>query len=434
MGNLVAVIGRPNVGKSTLFNRLTQTRQAIVDDESGVTRDRHYGRVDWNGREFSIVDTGGLVAGSEDVFEKEIARQVHIAIEEADILLFVVDVTVGITDLDQEVAQIVRRSEKPVIVAVNKVDNAQLQYEATEFYALGVEEYYNISSINGSGTGDLLDKIVSSLNPDKDDEEDSLPRLSIVGRPNVGKSSITNAFLDDERNIVTDISGTTRDSIETEFNKFGFQFKLIDTAGLRKRNRVDEDIEFYSTMRSIRAIEMSDVCLLVIDAERGVEAQELNILRVILKNSKGLVVLVNKWDLVEKDTNTVKNYTEEIKRRFAPFTDFPVIFTSAVTKQRILKALEEAIRVYHNKSTRISTSKLNNIMLEHIEAVPPPSYKGKYIRIKYVTQLPSRKMAFAFYCNLPQYIKDSYKRFLENKLREHFDLEGVPFEVYFRKK
>jgi GTP-binding protein len=434
MGNLVAIIGRPNVGKSTLFNRLTQTRQAIVNEESGVTRDRHYGKCEWNGREFSVVDTGGLISGSEDIFEKEIARQVHIAIEESDLLIFVVDVMNGVTDLDQEVARIVRKTKKPFLLVVNKVDNHELFYSSSEFYSLGFEQMYCISSINGSGTGELLDAVVESLNPEKDREEDELPRLSIVGRPNVGKSSITNAFLDDERNIVTDISGTTRDSIESKFNKFGFEFKLVDTAGLRKRNRVDDDVEFYSTMRSIRAIEMSDVCLLVIDAERGVEQQELNILRVILKNSKGLVVLVNKWDKVEKETNTVKEITEEIKKRFAPFTDFPVIFTSAITKQRILKALEEAIRVYHNKSTRISTSKLNSVMLDCIEAYSPPSYKGKYIKIKYVTQLPSRKMAFAFYCNLPQYIKDPYKRYLENKLREYFDLEGVPFEIYFRKK
>lgn len=434
MGNLVAIIGRPNVGKSTLFNRLTQTRQAIVNEESGVTRDRHYGKAEWNGREFSVVDTGGLISGSDDVFEKEIARQVHIAIEESDLLIFVVDVLNGITDLDQEVAKIVRKCNKPYLLAVNKVDNNELQFAATEFYSLGVEQYYNISSINGSGTGELLDALVEKLNPEEEIEEDEIPRLAIVGRPNVGKSSITNAFLDDNRNIVTDISGTTRDSIETNFNKFGFDFKLIDTAGLRKRNRVDDDVEFYSTMRTIRAIEMSDVCLMVVDAERGVEAQELNILRVVLKNAKGLVVLVNKWDLIEKETNTAKEFEEKIKKRFAPFTDFPVIFTSALTKQRILKALEEGIRVYHNKSHRISTSKLNSLMLEYIEETPPPSYKGKYIKIKYVTQLPSKKMAFAFYCNLPQYIKDSYKRFLENKLRENFDLEGVPFEIYFRKK
>jgi GTP-binding protein len=437
MGNVVAIAGRPNVGKSTLFNRLTQTRQAIVNEEAGTTRDRHYGKVEWCGREFSLIDTGGWVVRSEDVFEEEINKQVQIAIEEADVILFVVDVLTGLTDLDDSVANILRRTSKPVLVVANKADTYDLHASAAEFYGLGLGDPYCVSAVNGSYTGDLLDKIVSLLPKTKtEDADDDLPRIAVVGRPNAGKSSLLNAFTGEERHIVTDIAGTTRDAIHTKYNKFGLNFYLIDTAGIRKKNKVNEDLEYYSVIRSIRAIESADVCLLMVDATRGIEAQDLNIFSIIQKNRKGLVVCVNKWDLVEdKSQQSVNSYTRAIRERFAPFTDFPVLFISALTKQRILKALECAKDVYHNRRKRISTAQLNEIMLPLIVQTPPPAWKGKYIKIKYITQLPAGSIpSFVFFCNLPQWIKEPYKRFLENKIRENWDFCGTPINIFIREK
>ncbi len=435
MSNIAAIVGRPNVGKSTLFNRLIQERQAIIHESSGVTRDRHYGRSEWNGVEFSLIDTGGYVKGSDDVFEGEIRKQVDIAINEADIIIFVVDVLTGITDLDLVVARILRKIDKPIFLAVNKVDNTALQYDANTFYKLGLSELYPISSINGSGTGDLLDVLVKAF-PQKEEfiEESELPRFAVVGRPNAGKSSLINALIGEERNIVTPVSGTTRDSINTHYNKFGHDFTLVDTAGIRKKAKVSEDVEFYSVMRAIRAIENSDVCLLMIDAQRGVEAQDLSIYNLIQKNSKGVVVLMNKWDLAEKETNTIKQIEEQIREKLAPFKDVPIIFTSALTKQRIFKALEAAVEVFNNRKLRIATPELNKVMQKEIEKFSPPSQKGKLIKIKFVTQLPTHAPTFAFFCSHPKLIKDSYKRYLENKLREHYNFTGVPLKLFFRDK
>ncbi|HOE38428.1 MAG TPA: ribosome biogenesis GTPase Der [Bacteroidales bacterium] len=434
MGNIVAIVGRPNVGKSTLFNRLIERREAIVDDVSGVTRDRLYGHCEWNGRTFSVIDTGGYVKDSEDIFEKEIARQVVIAIEEADVIIFMVDVLAGLTDLDSSVADLLRKSEKPVFVTANKVDIHERILDAYEFYNLGLGEIYSISAINGSGTGDLLDEIVKVLPEDKNAEEEDLPRITIVGRPNVGKSSLTNVLIGEERNIVTDIAGTTRDAINTRYNKFGFDFMLVDTAGVRKKSKVNEDLEFYSVMRAIRAIENSDVCLLMIDASLGFEAQDQNILNLIRKNKKGIVILVNKWDLIDKTTNTLKEYQKSIMKKIAPFNDIPILFISALTKQRVHKVIETAMAVYENRTQRIPTARLNEVMLQAIEDYNPPSVKGKYIKIKYVTQLPTPTPVFAFFANLPQYIKEPYKRYLENKLRENFNFTGVPIVLVFRNK
>lgn len=437
MRNIVAIVGRPNVGKSTLFNRLTESRDAIVQETSGVTRDRHYGIGEWNGMEFSVVDTGGYVVGSEDVFEGEIAKQVMLAIEESNLILFVVDVTTGITDLDEAVADILRRTKKKVILVANKVDNNDRQYLGAEFYALGLGDVYNMSAINGAGTGELLDVVVANLDKtaDENDEFEGLPKFAIVGKPNVGKSSLLNALVGIERNIVTPISGTTRDAINTRYNQYGFDFVLVDTAGIRKKKKVHEDIEYYSVLRSVRAIENSDVCIFMIDATEGLQKQDLNIFYVIEKNHKGVVVLVNKWDLVEdKDTNTVKEYEEKIREQLAPYRDVPIIFTSTVTKQRVHKALEEAVHVYENRTRKIPTSKLNELMQEVIENYPPPAHKGKFVKIKYIQQLPTHAPAFAFFCNLPQYVKEPYKRFLENKLREHYDFGGVPIRIFMRKK
>jgi GTP-binding protein len=433
MPNMIAIVGRPNVGKSTLFNRLTQKRQAIVDSVSGVTRDRHYGKSEWNGIEFSVIDTGGYDDTSEDVFDVEIRKQVVLAIEEADVILFVVDVETGITDLDQHVADLLRQSEKKVMVVVNKVDNGQRQLDAYEFYNLGLGDYYCISSINGSGTGDLLDEAVKELSAEEE-EDRGLPKITIAGRPNVGKSTLTNALLGRDRNIVTDVAGTTRDTISEIYNQFGFEFELIDTAGLRKKGKVHENLEFYSVMRSIRAIESSDVVLVMVDAERGFESQDLNIFHLAEKNRKGVVVLVNKWDAVEKETNSTRDFEKAIRERTAPFTDYPIIFVSALTKQRIFKAVETAMEVYERRKTRISTSKLNNYFLDLCKDTPPPATKGKYVKIKYVTQLPTATPQFAFFANLPQYVKEPYKRFLENRLREKFDFTGVPVSIYMRKK
>ena len=435
MSNIAAIVGRPNVGKSTLFNRLIQERQAIIHESSGVTRDRHYGRSEWNGVEFSLIDTGGYVKGSDDVFEGEIRKQVDIAINEADIIIFVVDVLTGITDLDLVVARILRKINKPIFLAVNKVDNTALQYDANTFYKLGLSELYPISSINGSGTGDLLDVLVKAF-PQKEEfiEESELPRFAVVGRPNAGKSSLINALIGEERNIVTPVSGTTRDSINTHYNKFGHDFTLVDTAGIRKKAKVSEDVEFYSVMRAIRAIENSDVCLLMIDAQRGVEAQDLSIYNLIQKNSKGVVVLMNKWDLAEKETNTIKQIEEQIREKLAPFKDVPIIFTSALTKQRIFKALEAAVEVFNNRKLRIATPELNKVMQKEIEKFSPPSQKGKMIKIKFITQLPTHAPTFAFFCSHPKLIKDSYKRYLENKLREHYNFTGVPLKLFFRDK
>jgi GTPase len=435
MANIVAIVGRPNVGKSTLFNRLTQSRKAIVDEVSGVTRDRHYGKTDWNGKEFSIIDTGGYVTGSDDVFEEEIRKQVLLAIEESDLILFLVDVTSSITHSDELIAGILRKTPKKTLLVVNKVDNSDRYFESNEFYKLGLGDIFPISSINGSGTGELLDSIIKALPKPADIiEETDLPKFAIVGRPNVGKSSLVNVLLGEERNIVTPVAGTTRDSIYTRYNKFNLDFYLIDTAGLRKKTKVTEDIEFYSVMRSIRAIENSDVCLLMLDATQGVESQDLNILKLAIRNKKGVVVLVNKWDLVEKDNKSTDLYLKELKSRTAPFEDYPVVFTSALNKQRIHKVLEEAMSVFKNRKQKISTSELNKVMLEVVQAFHPPVSKGKYISIKYVTQLPVPTPAFAFFCNLPQYIKDPYKRYLENRMREHFNFTGVPIEIFFRKK
>ena len=437
MGNLVAIVGRPNVGKSTLFNRLTQSRHAIVNEEAGTTRDRQYGKSDWLGREFSVVDTGGWVVNSDDVFEEEIRKQVLLAVEEADVILFVVDVMNGVTDLDMQVATILRRANKPVILVANKTDNHDLQYNAPEFYKLGLGDPQCISAISGSGTGDLMDMIVGEFKKESEEiVEDDIPRFAVVGRPNAGKSSIVNAFIGEERNIVTEIAGTTRDSIYTRYNKFGFDFYLVDTAGIRKKNKVNEDLEYYSVIRSIRAIENSDVCILMLDATRGVEAQDLNIFSLIQKNQKGLVVVVNKWDLVQdKTTKVMKTFETTIRERFAPFVDFPIVFSSALTKQRILKVLEEARQVYDNRTIKIPTARLNEEMLPLIEAYPPPSNKGKYIKIKYVTQIPNTKVpSFVFFANLPQYIKEPYKRFLENKIRSKWNLTGTPINIFIRQK
>ena len=434
MGNIVAIVGRPNVGKSTLFNRLTESKEAIVDEISGVTRDRHYGWSEWNGREFSIIDTGGYVTNSEDIFEEEIRKQVLLAIDEANLILFVVDVLSGITDLDEAVAGMLRKIDKPVMLAVNKVDNNERRYDANVFYKLGLGEINPISSINGSGTGDLLDVLVEHFTKDKDREEEGVPRFAIVGRPNVGKSTLINTLIGEERNIVTPIAGTTRDSILTRYSKFNHDFFLIDTAGLRKKGKVSEDLEFYSVLRSIRAIETADVCMLLIDAERGIEGQDVNILHLIIRNRKGVVLLVNKWDLVEKDTNTLKGFEKIIREKCAPFQDFPIIFISAINKQRVFRVLETAMEVFQNRIQKIQTSALNKYMLEAIEQHPPPAHKGKYIRIKYVTQLPTHAPSFAFYANLPQYIREPYKRYLENRMREKFKLTGVPIQIFFREK
>lgn len=434
MGNIVAIVGRPNVGKSTFFNRLTESRQAIVDEVSGVTRDRHYGFVTWNGRNFTVIDTGGYVTHSDDVFEDEIRKQVHLAIDEADIILFLVDVVNGITDLDESIARMLRKVSKPVMLVVNKVDNSARGLEANVFYGLGFNEINPVSSINGSGTGDLLDRLVVQLKKEDKETEDDLPRIAVVGRPNVGKSSLINALIGIDRNIVTPISGTTRDSINTRYKKYNHDFYLVDTAGLRKKAKVKEDLEFYSVMRSIRAIENTDVCMLLLDATIGMEGQDVNIFRLIERSKKGIVILVNKWDLVEKETTTLKEFEKQVRKRIEPFTDVPVIFTSALTKQRIHKALDETISVYENCKRRIPTSALNEVMQEAIKAQHPPAIKGKYIRIKYVTQLPTKTPSFAFYCNLPQYVREPYKRYLENKIREHFDFRGVPIQIYMRKK
>lgn len=435
--SLVAIVGRPNVGKSTLFNRLVGMRQAIVDDVSGVTRDRHYGRCEWCGREFSVVDTGGYTTNSEDVFESAIRRQVEIAIEEADVVLFMVEAAVGITDYDAGIAEVLRRSRKPVVLCVNKVDSGEKMFDAYQFYSLGLGELYSISAANGSGTGDLLDEIIKVLPEEKEESEDphsSLPRIAIVGKPNVGKSSITNALLGEERNIVTPVAGTTRDSIATYYNKFGHEFMLVDTAGIRRKSKVHEDLEFYSVMRSIRAIENSDICIMMIDATSGMEAQDMNIFNLIRKNRKGCVLVVNKWDLFEKGNNTLKEYERALKSRIAPFDDVPVIFTSVPKMQRIQNVLDAVAEVYENYTRKITTARLNDALLPVIEETPPPAWKGKYVKIKYITQLPTRFPSFAFFCNLPQYVKDPYKRFLENKLRENFDFKGCPVEIFCRQK
>lgn len=434
--SLLAIVGRPNVGKSTLFNRLVGMRQAIVDDEAGVTRDRHYGRCEWCGKEFSVVDTGGYTTGSDDIFESAIREQVCIAIEEADAVLFMVEAATGITDYDNAIADILRRCDKPVVLCVNKVDSGEKMYDAYEFYSLGLGEIYSISAANGSGTGDLLDEIVRIL-PTEEEVEDpykDLPRITIVGKPNVGKSSMTNALLGSERNIVTPIAGTTRDSIETHYNKFGHEFMLVDTAGIRRKSKVHEDLEFFSVMRSIRAIEHSDVCVLMIDATTGMEAQDMNIFNLILRNRKGCVVVVNKWDLFEKDSNTMRDYENTLRARLSPFSDVPIIFTCVPKKQRIQDVLNAVQTVCDNYSNKISTARLNDTLLPILEETPPPATKGKYVKIKYVTQLPTRFPAFAFFCNLPQYVKEPYKRFLENQLREHFPLTGCPVQIYLRKK
>ena len=433
MSNIIAIVGRPNVGKSTLFNRLTESRKAIVDDFSGVTRDRHYGVAEWTDKHFTVIDTGGYVANSEDVFEAAIREQVVIAIEEATVLLFMVDVTTGITDLDDEIAQLLRRSKKPVYIVVNKVDNNALQNDAAVFYGFGLGEIYPISSMTGSGTGDLLDDVITNFE-DVVEEENALPKLTIVGRPNVGKSSLINALMGKDRNIVTPIAGTTRDSIHIHYNQFGHEFMFIDTAGLRKKTKVKENIEFYSVMRTIKALEEADVVILMLDAVEGLESQDVNIFHLAEKNKKGIVILVNKWDLIEKNNQTVKQFEDQIRQKLQPFTDIPIIFTSVVNKQRIFQAVETALEVFKNRSKKIPTSKLNDVMLPIIENYPPPSQKGKYIKIKYITQINASSPMFAFFCNLPQYIKEPYKRFVENKLREHFDFKGVPIQIYFRQK
>lgn len=434
MGNIVAIVGRPNVGKSTLFNRLTDSREAIVDEMSGVTRDRNYGSATWNGVTFSVIDTGGYVQNSEDVFEEEINKQVKLAIDEADLIIFMVDVTTGVHDLDTAVADLLRRTGKKTILAVNKVDNNERLHDAAEFYSLGLGDYFPLSSANGSGTGDLLDFVVKNLPPQPGEQLPDLPRIAIVGRPNVGKSSLVNSLLGEERNIVTPVAGTTRDSIYTRYNKFSHDFMLVDTAGLRRKAKVSEDIEFYSVMRAIRTIENSDICLLLIDATRGMESQDLNILSLILKNNKGLIILVNKWDLIEKETNTAKLIEKDIRSKTAPFTDYPILFISATNKQRIHKILETIDRVNENRQRKISTSELNETLLTLVRDNPPPSTKGKYVKIKYVTQLPVYTPSFAFFCNLPQYVKDPYKRYIENRLREKYDFSGVPVRIFFRKK
>ena len=433
--SLVAIVGRPNVGKSTLFNRLVGNRQAIVDATAGTTRDRHYGKTDWNGREFSIIDTGGFSVNSDDVFEDEIRRQVMLAIEEADVILFMVEVGTGITDLDMMMAEVLRRAKKRTILVCNKVDNYELIYSSNDFYSLGLGDPYCISSMSGSGTGDLMDEILRHLPEDCEaEEQEELPRITIVGRPNVGKSSMTNALLGQERNIVTNIAGTTRDSIHTRYNKYGMDFYLVDTAGMRKKGKTMEDLEFYSVMRSIRAIEASDVCVLMLDAQQGLESQDLNIHNLIVRNRKGCVIVVNKWDLIEKGNNTMKEWREALEKRLSPFNDIPIIFTSVLNKQRILDVLQTAIRVYQSRKRRISTSEFNDFVLPIIEETPPPTVKGKYIRIKYAMQLPTPTPQFVFFCNLPQYIRENYRRFLENNIRQHWDFSGVPIQIYFRQK
>lgn len=433
MSNIVAIVGRPNVGKSTFYNRMIGEREAIVDDESGVTRDRMYGQVDWNGKNFTLVDTGGFVKGSDDVFEAAIRSQVRIAIDEAQVILFLVDTTTGATDLDLEVAKLLRRTDKPVMLVVNKVDNTERMYEANEFWSLGFEETYFISSLTGSGTGDLLDALtekIENVNP----EESDIPKIAVLGRPNVGKSSFTNALLGEERHIVTDIAGTTRDSIHTKYNKFGKEFLIIDTAGIRKKAKVHEDLEFYSVMRAIRALDEADVIVLMIDATKNVESQDMKILRLAQKRNKGLVILINKWDLMEKETNTARDYEKEVRMRISPFKDVPILFVSALEKQRIFQAVEAALQVYENRTRKIRTSDLNDVLLPIIEKTSAPQHRGKYIKIKYITQLPTYFPAFAFFCNHPKHVKDSYKQFLENQLRENFDFTGVPVGIFFRQK
>ena len=432
--SIVAIVGRPNVGKSTLFNRMIQRREAIVDAVSGVTRDRHYGKSDWNGKSFSLIDTGGYVVGSDDIFEAEIDKQVKLAIEEADAIIFMVDVEHCITGMYQEVADLLRKSNKPYFLAVNKVDSAKREQDAVEFYGLGVERFFTISSINGSGTGDLLDEVVLVLPEEEEKEESDLPRFAVVGRPNAGKSSFINALIDQERFVVTDIAGTTRDSMDTRYNRFGFEFNLVDTAGIRKKSRVKEDLEFYSVMRSVRAIEHCDVVLLLLDATRGFDGQVQNIFWLAQRNNKGIVILVNKWDLVEKDHKTTNELEQYIKSQCEPFVDVPIVFISALSKQRIFKAIETAVQVYENRTKKVKTSVLNDTMLPIILATPPPAIKGKYVKIKFCTQLPTPYPSFAFFANLPQYVKEPYKRFLENQLRSHFDFNGVPITVYLRKK
>lgn len=434
MSGIVAIVGRPNVGKSTVFNRLTESRDAIVDEVSGVTRDRHYGKCTWNGREFNVIDTGGYITNTDDVFEEEICKQVLVAIEEADAILFLVDVTTGVTMPDVTVANILKKVKKPVILGVNKVDNSQLAYDAPEFYNLGLGDYFCISSINGAGTGELLDSLVKVLPEEKTDDDDDIPKFALVGRPNVGKSSMINALTGSERNIVTPVAGTTRDAIETRYSKFGFDFKFVDTAGLRKKGKVTDDLEFYSALRTIRAIEKADVCILMIDAQSNLEAQDMNIFHQIEKNGKGVVLVVNKWDLVEKETNTAREYEKVLREKLAPFNDIPIIFTSVQNKQRIHKVLELALEVFQNRTRRIPTSKLNDFMLEVIEQHNPPSHRGNFIKIKYVMQLPTHTPAFAFFCNHPKYVKESYKRYLENRLRDEFDFSGVPIKLFMRQK
>nr|WP_298988802.1 ribosome biogenesis GTPase Der [uncultured Polaribacter sp.] len=436
MNSIVAIVGRPNVGKSTLFNRLVQRREAIVDAVSGVTRDRHYGKSDWNGKEFSVIDTGGYTIGSDDIFEEEIRKQVALAIDEADIIIFVVDVEDGITPMDAEVANLLRKVKKPIFIAVNKVDNAMRAADAVEFYNLGLGDYHTISSINGSGTGDLLDAVAEKLaKPEEVDlEKDELPRFAVVGRPNAGKSSFINALIGEDRNIVTNIAGTTRDSIDTKYNRFGFDFNLVDTAGIRKKSKVKEDLEFYSVMRAVRTIEYSDVIILVVDATRGFEGQDEKIFWLAEKNRKGIVILINKWDLIEKETNTMRDFEAKVRKQIEPFTDVPIVFISALTKQRLFKAIETAVEVFENRKNRIATSKLNDTVLEIVKSYPPPAIKGKFVKIKYCMQLPTPTPQFAFFCNLPQYVKDPYKRFVENKLREIYNFSGVPITIYFRQK
>ena len=436
MNSIVAIVGRPNVGKSTLFNRLVQRREAIVDSVSGVTRDRHYGKSDWNGKEFSVIDTGGYIVGSDDIFEEEIRKQVNLAIDEADLIVFVVNVEDGITPMDAEVAKLLRKVKKPIFTVVNKVDNSMREPDAIEFYNLGLGDYYTIASINGSGTGDLLDALAEKMPAaeEVDLEKEELPRFAVVGRPNAGKSSFINALIGEERNIVTDIAGTTRDSIDTKYNRFGFDFNLVDTAGIRKKSRVKEDLEFYSVMRAVRSIEYSDVIILVVDATRGFEGQDQNIFWLAEKNRKGVVILINKWDLIEKETNTMRDFEAMVRKQIEPFTDVPIIFTSTLTKQRLFKAIETAVEVFEKRKYKIPTSKLNDVMLDIIKSYPPPATKGKFVKIKYCMQLPTKTPQFAFFCNLPQYVRDSYKRFLENKLREIYDFSGVPITIYFRQK
>lgn len=432
--SIVAVVGRPNVGKSTFFNRLIQRREAIVDAVSGVTRDRHYGKSDWNGKDFSLIDTGGYVKGSDDIFETEIDKQVELAIDEADAIIFMVDVETGVTGMDEDVAKLLRKCKKPVFLAVNKVDTTNRINDALEFYSLGFDTYYNLSSINGSGTGELLDDLVKAL-PDREEPDDSeLPRFAVVGRPNAGKSSFINALIGKDRYIVTDIAGTTRDSIDTKYNRFGFEFNLVDTAGIRRKSKVKEDLEFYSVMRSVRAIEHCDVIILVFDATRGFDGQVQNIFWLAHRNNKGVVIIANKWDLVEKDTASVKEYEKQIRQQCEPFVDVPIVFVSVLTKQRIFKAIETAVEVYQNRSKKIKTSVMNDTMLPIIQSYPPPAYKAKYVKIKYCMQLPTPYPSFAFFCNLPQYVKEPYKRYIENQLRKKFDFTGVPVTVYFRKK